>query len=128
MCTFFIRELAFHRFLRRFGPASDVRMDFTNPSRRRYREEGLMLAVEERLTQVEAKMQQLDVTLARIETVLSSLDNKVDKLDMRMDRLDERMDRLDERMEKRFLWVIGIQMTILITIAGGLFGIVVKLI
>jgi hypothetical protein len=31
-------------------------------------------------------------------------------------------------MEKLFLWVIGIQMTILITIAGGLFGIVAKLI
>jgi hypothetical protein len=57
-----------------------------------------------------------------------NLDQKFDKLDLRVDKLDLRIDKLDHRVEKPFLWLIGIQMTILITIAGGLFGIVVKLI
>ena len=80
-----------------------------------------MPAVEERVSVVEAKMEQVLITLGRIETVLVNLDRKVDRLDLRVDRLDQ-------RMEKQFLWVVGIQMTIFLSIAGGLFGIIAKLV
>jgi hypothetical protein len=39
-----------------------------------------------------------------------------------------RIDRLDDRAVKLFLWVIGIQMTTLITMAAGLFAMVARLI
>ena len=46
----------------------------------------------------------------------------------RFDKLDRRMEKKEERFDRLFLWVIGIQMTTLITIMAGLFGIVAKLI
>jgi chromosome segregation ATPase len=113
-----------------------------------------MPVVEERLSLLEVKMEEIGTTLVRIEGVLGSLfqmvqgidrrfneldqrvdrldqrfnelDRRVDKLDLRFDRLDQRVDRLDERVVKLFLWVIGIQMTILIAFVAGLFGIVAK--
>jgi predicted nuclease with TOPRIM domain len=77
-------------------------------------------AAEERLSVVEAKIEQVGTTLARMEAILMSLDEKVDRLDLRVDKLDA-------RVEKQFLWVAGIQMTTLITIMAGLFGLVAKL-
>ena len=38
------------------------------------------------------------------------------------------MEKKEERFDRLFLWVIGIQMTTLIAIVAGLFGIVAKLI
>ena len=107
-----------------------------------------MPVVEERLSVLEVQMQEIGATLARIEDVLGGLvklvtssmsgrklDQRVDKLDRRIDRLehsvetlDRRVDKLDARVEKQFLWVAGIQMTTLITIVAGLFGLVAKLI
>lgn len=87
-----------------------------------------MLAAEERLSLLEVKMEQVGTTLARIETILLSLDQKVDRLDLRVDRLEQRVDKLDARVEKQFFGVAGIQMTTLITIMAGLFGLVAKLI
>ncbi len=66
-------------------------------------------------------MQGLDVKVA-------TLDQKVTNLDERFVRLDRRMDYSEHRFDKLFLWVIGIQMTIFITIVAGLFGVVTKLI
>jgi predicted nuclease with TOPRIM domain len=87
-----------------------------------------MPVAEERLSMLEAKMEQVGTTLARMEAILMSLDQKVDKLDHRVDRLELRIDKLDDRVVKLFLWVIGIQMTTLITIAAGLFAMVARLI
>lgn len=115
-----------------------------------------MAVVEERLSLLEVKMQDVGATLIRMEGMLSSvhqmvvaldhrvvaldhrvvaldqrmvaLDQRMDKLDQRVDRLELRIDKMDDRMLKLFLWVIGIQMTTLITIAGGLFALVAKLI
>ena len=80
-----------------------------------------MPAAEERLSLVEAKMEQVGTTLARMEAILMSLDQKADKLEIRVEKLDDRTVKL-------FLWVIGIQMTTLITMAAGLFAMVAKLI
>ena len=94
-----------------------------------------MPVVEERLSLLEVKMQEVGTTLVRMEGILASvhqmvvaLDQRVDRLDQRFDRLDQRIERLDERAVKLFMWVVGIQMTTLIAIVAGLFGIVARLI
>ena len=108
-----------------------------------------MPVVEDRLSLLEVKMQEVGATLVRMEGMLSSvhqmvvaldqrvvaldqrvvaLDQRMDTLDHRVDRLELRIDRLDDRAVKLFLWVIGIQMTTLITIAAGLFAMVARLI
>ena len=80
-----------------------------------------MPAADERVSMLEAKMEQVGASLARMEATLLSLDQK-------FDRLDTRVDKLDTRLEKQFLWIVGIQLTTLIAIVAGLFGIVAKLI
>ena len=101
-----------------------------------------MAVVEDRLSLLEVKMQEVGATLVRMEGMLSSvhqmvvaldqrvvaLDLRMDTLDHRVDRLEVRIDKLDDRVVKLFLWVIGIQMTTLITIAAGLFAMVARLI
>ena len=73
-------------------------------------------------------MEEVGATLVRMEGILGSLHQMVMGLDQRIDKLDVRIDRLDDRMVKLFLWVIGIQITTLLTIVAGLFGLVAKLI
>ena len=101
-----------------------------------------MPVVEERLSVLEVKMEEVGATLVRMEGMLSSvyqmvvaldqrvvaLDQRMDKLDQRVDRVELRIEKLDDRIVKLFLWVIGIQMTTLITIAAGLFALVAKLV
>ena len=101
-----------------------------------------MVVVEERLTVLEVKMEEVGTSLVRIERMLDglyeiaqSLDVKAATLDQKVTALDEKFNRLDRRMEyserrsdKLFFWVVGIQMTIFITLVAGLFGIVAKLI
>jgi hypothetical protein len=79
-----------------------------------------MPAVEDRLSLLEGRMDQIGATLGRMETLLLSLDQRVH-------RLDHRLGYSERRFDKMFLWLMGIQLTTLITIIGGLFGIVVKL-
>ena len=86
-----------------------------------------MPVVEDRLSWLEVKMHEVGGTLVRIEGALGNLQQMVAGLDQRIDKLDRRVDTLDDRVVKLFLWVIGIQMTTLIAIAAGLFGIVTKL-
>jgi t-SNARE complex subunit (syntaxin) len=115
-----------------------------------------MLVVEERLSLLEVKVQEIGTTLVRIEGALTSLvqmvvglDQRVEKLDQRVQgldvklatvdqkvtgldekfmRLERRTDYTENRFDKLFLWVIGIQVTILLAIVVGLFGIVTRLI
>ena len=63
-----------------------------------------------------------------LDVRLSTLDQKLTGLDEKFTRLERRLDYSENRFDKYFLSLIGIQMTILIAIVAGLFGIVVKLV
>lgn len=71
------------------------------------------MAVEERVSYLEARMEDLTRNMAELRGAIAALDAK--------------MDRRFDRVEGRFYWVIGIQFTILISIMGGLFGIITRL-
>ena len=111
-----------------------------------------MPVVEERLSVLEVQMQEVGATLARIEDISGSLVKMVTRLDERVEgwiseskgstceaRLsDQKLDRsgreihpsstplglFGEPPQQIPLWLIGIQMTTLIAIVAGLFGIV----
>lgn len=70
----------------------------------------------------------LDQQVQKLDVRVATLDQKVTGLDDKFIRLERRMDYVENRFDKYFLWVVGLQMTILIAIVGGLFGIVTKLI
>jgi hypothetical protein len=62
-----------------------------------------------------------------VDKKVAVLDQKVTGIDEKFDRSDRRMAYSEQRFDRMFLWFMGIQLTTLITIVGGLFGIVAKL-
>jgi hypothetical protein len=42
------------------------------------------------------------------------------RFDARFEALDRRVDRLDDKVSRQFVWVVGIQVTVLIAVIAGL--------
>ena len=76
-----------------------------------------MQLVEEGVSYLEGKMEEVGKSLARLEGALSALDQKMDR----------RFDSLENRFERRFLWLLGAQLTTLIAMIAGMFGVITKL-
>ena len=72
-----------------------------------------MATVEERISFIEVKME----AVADLRALLVGLDQK----------MDQKLVGLDQKMDRHFMWVIGIQVTTLLTLVAGLFGIVATL-
>lgn len=77
-----------------------------------------MRTVEQRLAYQEAKMEEVGKALVDVKTAIAALDQKVDR----------RFDAAEQRSDRRFMWLLGAQITTLIAIVAGLFGIITKLI
>ena len=82
--------------------------------------------VDHRVDMVEVK---LDVIEEKIDALDKKLSNRIDGLDKRMDGLDKRMDGLDKRMdrlESKMSWGFGIIISIMISVLGGIFYILIE--
>jgi hypothetical protein len=42
------------------------------------------------------------------------------RLDARFDRLESRFERLDDKVDRHFIWIVGIQLTMMIAFIGTL--------
>jgi tetrahydromethanopterin S-methyltransferase subunit G len=55
---------------------------------------------------------------------IDALGGRVDALDQKVDRfrdeLSTRIDALDQKVSRQFVWMVGIQITILVTVVGVL--------
>lgn len=76
---------------------------------------GLERRMDVRFTQMDARLDRLDVRLDR-------MDARLDRIEGRSDRMDGRFDQLSAEMSKNFRWVVGIQVTTLITVVATLLG------
>ena len=76
-----------------------------------------MRDVDERVSYLEAKMEDVSTAILRLEAAIAALDQKMDR----------RFDALEGRSERRFLWLLGTQLTTLIALIGGMFGVITKL-
>jgi uncharacterized coiled-coil protein SlyX len=47
---------------------------------------------------------------------INSLENRINNLEYRMNRIEIRLDALDKKLDNRFLWIIGVQITTLVTV------------
>ena len=87
--------------------------------------------IEERVAYLEGKVEEhskglediKDLVIAldqkldrRIDALDQKIDGRVDALDQRINRLDQRIDHLDQKLSRYFLWIIGIQVTIFLSI------------
>src|SRR3989338_8877682 len=87
--------------------------------------------IEERVAYLEGKVEEhskglediKDLVIAldqkldrRIDALDQKIDGRVDALDQKINRLDQRIDHLDQKLSRYFLWIIGIQVTIFLSI------------
>ena len=75
------------------------------------------MAVEERVSYLEARMEDLSRNMAELKGAVVALDQKMDR----------RFDLLEERFDRKFLWLLGAQLTTLLTMIAGMFGVITRL-
>ncbi|MGR3294325.1 MAG: hypothetical protein ACUZ9M_09960 [Candidatus Scalindua sp.] len=56
----------------------------------------------------------------RIDALDQKIDSRGDSLNQRINNLDQRIEHLDQKFSKYFLWIIGIQVTIFLSIIAVL--------
>ncbi len=69
-----------------------------------------MRVVEQRVSYLEGQMNEYSHVVADIRETMRHLEH----------RMDERFDGLDQKMSRQFLWLAGMQMTLLIAVVGAL--------
>jgi len=72
-------------------------------------------------TELSARIDALDQKVDRFRDELSA---RIDALDQKVDRfrdeLSARIDRLEHRTSTHFMWLVGLQITVLVAVAGAL--------
>lgn len=67
--------------------------------------------------------------ISRFEQVdrrFEQVDKRFEQVDDRLDRLDHRNVRLEDREDRHFLWLLGIQMSILIVVLAAMLAFVTR--
>lgn len=99
-----------------------------------------MASIEERVAFVEGRLVEHSEIFSDLRAGLSSLGQRIDHLEQRMDRrfaqmdarfaqidarflqVEARLDRLGGDLSKNFRWIVGIQITTLLTVVATLLG------
>jgi uncharacterized coiled-coil protein SlyX len=101
----------------------------------RVEEQGRGLAeLRELVFQLDQKLdRRLDALEAKLDRAIAGLDKRIDGLEQRISQglnsvdgrfthLDGRISLLDDRMSRQFLWMLGVQITVLLAVIGALLG------
>jgi hypothetical protein len=89
--------------------------------------------IEERLAFVEGRVAEHSQMFSDLREAIAGLERRMDarfaQIEARLDRIEGRLDRMDGRfdqltveMSRNFRWVVGIQVTTLITVVATLLG------
>jgi len=84
--------------------------------------------LEERLTFVEARIDEHSRAIEEIKSLILNLDQKIDrridaleqKNDRRFEAIDRRFEAIDQKFSKYFLWIIGIQVSVLLAVIASM--------
>ena len=89
-----------------------------------------MAEVEERLAYLEGRVEEHSQMVNGIREAMASLearmdrrfegiDRRLDAIDRRFEAIDRRFGTLEDKMSRQFQWLVGIQVTTLLAVAGG---------
>jgi archaellum component FlaC len=76
--------------------------------------------VERRFERVEGRFEQMERRFEQVERRFDQVDQRFEQLDKRLDRLENRFERLDDKVDRHFMWIVGIQFTMMIVFIGAL--------
>ena len=87
-----------------------------------------MDAVEERVAYLEGRVEEQGQMIMSIRDAIVSLEGRMDRrfaaIDQRFVGIDERLDGLDAKMSRQFVWLVGLIVTMLIAVVGGMSGVI----
>jgi len=73
-----------------------------------------------RFDQVDKQFEQVERRFEQVERRFEQVDQRFGQLDKRLDRLDNRLERLDDKVDRHFMWIVGIQFTMMMLFIGAL--------
>jgi hypothetical protein len=76
-----------------------------------------MLRMDERVAYVEGLVSEQSAGLRELREALRHLEQR---METRFEAVDRRLDALDSRVSRQFTWIVGIQVTTLVAVAGAL--------
>ena len=87
-----------------------------------------MATVDERVTAVEDKMaglrEEMRSGFAQVDARLTRLEDRMERFEARVDgrfnHFDARLLALEQKMDRRFIWLVGMQFTTMLTVIGAL--------
>ena len=83
-----------------------------------------MSTVEERLAYLEGRVEEHRRGMAGLGDAVVQFTHRMDGLDLKIDRFREelagRIDGLDQKLSRHFLWLVGVQVTVLLAVIGAL--------
>ena len=63
--------------------------------------------------------QRIDARFSSIDARFSSIDARFSSIDARFNSIDARFNALDDKISRQFLWLVGIQITILVAVLAA---------
>ncbi len=76
-----------------------------------------MIAFEQR---IDRRFEAIDRRFEAIDKRFEAIDRRFESMDRRFEAMDRRIDALDQKFTKFFLWIIGIQVSILLAIIASI--------
>ena len=55
-----------------------------------------------------------------------AVNQRFDGVDKRLDRIESRVERIDDRADRHFMWIVGIQFTMMMIFIGALIAAVLR--
>ena len=68
----------------------------------------------------EQRFEQIDKRFEQVDKRFEQVEKRFEQVDKRLDRLDDRLERLDDKVDRHFMWIVGIQFTMMIVFIGAL--------
>ena len=56
---------------------------------------------------------------ARMDRRFEAIDRRFETIDRRFEAIDQRFETLEAKISRQFVWLVGIQVTTLVAVAGG---------
>lgn len=77
---------------------------------------------EERLASLEARVDRVNDLFALITDLRADMHRQFGDVNRQFGEVTRRIDGLDQRVDRDFRWLVGIQMTVMLTVIGLLVG------
>ena len=75
---------------------------------------------EELATRISSLEQSMNARFESVDTRFESIDKRFESIDRRFESIDGRIDALDDKVSRQFMWLVGIQITVLIAVVSAL--------